>query len=107
MNNFVNIKDIEPSFNHGHYSYPLLDNGKLSETGVSVYTTKEYQVPGVHEFSEGFYVLEGKGFIKCDSDEYFIEEGMSFIVQAGIGHSIRCDEDMPEVKVFWFHLYND
>jgi quercetin dioxygenase-like cupin family protein len=107
MKNFVHIKDVQPSFNSGHYSYNLLEGDQPGETGVSRYICKEYQEPGVHDFHEGFYVLEGKGSIKCDAEEHSIQAGMSFIVPVNVKHSIKCSEDVSEVKVFWFHIPNN
>lgn len=104
MIKMVNMKNIEPSFSNGHYSYYLLGHEQLSETGVSVYICKEYQEPGVHEYNEGFYVLKGNGFIKCDSSEHFIEESMSFIVPYNVEHSLKCSEGISELRVFCFHI---
>ncbi len=104
MGNYISIEGIKPSFNNGHYSYKLLDNDQPSETGVSRYICKEYQEPGVHDFHEGFYVLEGKGSMRCGSDEHLIEAGVSFIVPAAVEHSIKCSEDVSEIKLFWFHI---
>jgi mannose-6-phosphate isomerase-like protein (cupin superfamily) len=107
MKRYVSVNDVKPTFNNGHYSYNLLDerNGCVNHcrTGLSVYTTADYRSPGIHDDQEGFFVLDGYGYAAIDHEEIRLEPNMSFIVPAGVEHSIKSDSDENPVRVFWFH----
>ena len=107
MNYFVSVKDAELKDFKNHYIYLLANekNGCVNgcKMGISVYTTTEFLPTTVHDDQEGFYVLEGTGYVKLDRAEYYIEPGMSFIVPAGVDHTVRKAEGSENVKLFWFH----
>lgn len=71
--------------------------------GITVYSSDLYNMPGVHEDQEGFYVLEGSGYALVNEEEIRLEEGTSLYVGKGISHSIKRDENVKYVKVLWFH----
>lgn len=87
--------------------YTLLDerHGCVNgcRCGVSIYREKEYGHGSAHEDQEGFFVLEGRGHALIDGQEIAMEPGDSFIVPAGVLHTMRRDEDCEFCKVFWFH----
>lgn len=89
-------------------AYKLLtaDNGCLSgcSSGITECTNYEYSDrPGAHEDQEGFYVLEGEGFVKLDDLEFQVKAGDSFIALPGVKHTMKSIEGKPILKVFWFH----
>ncbi len=71
--------------------------------GVTVFSSGEYNAPGIHKDQEGFFVLEGKGYALVNGEEIRLEEGTAFYVGKGVAHSIKRDEKVKYVKVFWFH----
>lgn len=107
MNNYADLNKVEPSFGDWHYSYDLLDehNGCIAgcKTGVSLYTCVDYQQPGNHKDQEGFFVLDGKGSVKIGEEYIELYPGISFIVPAGVNHSIKSSSAEIGVRVFWFH----
>jgi mannose-6-phosphate isomerase-like protein (cupin superfamily) len=70
---------------------------------ISYHFKIAYPRPQIHEDQEGFLVLEGIGWAKVGDQEFRIELETSFIVPAGVEHSIRRDKDSKSVKVFWLH----
>jgi uncharacterized cupin superfamily protein len=107
MINYADLNKIEPTYSKGHYSFNLLNESHGCSagcsTGVSIYTCVEYQQPGNHEDQEGFFVLEGIGFVKIGENEINLYPGISFIVPAGVDHSIKSTSKEKGIKVFWFH----
>ena len=107
MNYNVSLKDAMPIQGAGHVSYNLLDqkNGCVNgcKTGISIYDSLEYSKPGVHDDQEGFLVTEGTGWARLGDKEIKLEADVSFIVPAGVEHSIKRDPGTKFVKVFWFH----
>ncbi len=107
MTYFANIADVTPVAGAGHIAYPMLDtahgcvNGCL--VGISVYSSTEYGVPGVHEDQECFVVLEGTGWAKVGDEEHAIRPQTCFIAPAGTPHTVKRDPGSPHVKVCWFH----
>lgn len=72
--------------------------------GVSVYTRVEYDSnPGAHDDQEGFFVLEGRGRAMIGDDEIILEPGVSFVIPAGVKHTMKREPDCEFCKVFWFH----
>ena len=71
--------------------------------GVTEYYLEEYKTIGVHEFQEGFYVVEGEGMAKIGDEEFYIRPGASFIAAKGIPHSIKKASGSGSVKVVWVH----
>lgn len=71
--------------------------------GVSVYGATAYPEPGVHDFQEGFYVISGRGYLKAGEEEYAVETGNSFLVPAGVSHTMRAREESAPLTVYWFH----
>lgn len=89
----------------GHLCSMMLDstNGALGElkAGVSVYDWVEYAPDNVHPTQEVMYILEGKGTIRLEGEEFQLEPEMAVIVQPGIPHSIKRNKDERFVKLFW------
>ena len=71
--------------------------------GVTEYYLEEYKTIGVHEFQEGFYVLEGEGMAKLGDTEFNIRPGSSFIATKGTPHSIKKTPGSGAVKLVWVH----
>ena len=102
------VKMAEVIANEGKKTgYTLLDerhgcvNG--SKCGVSLYTMEEYGKVGCHDDQEGFFVLEGHGKAMIGDEEIDLEPGVTFMVPAHVGHSMKKDKDCDVCKVFWFH----
>lgn len=73
-------------------------------SGTTIYSSVEFSDnPGKHEDQEGFYVLEGQGFVRLGDLEFPINQGDSFIALPGVEHTIRTIDENKPVKVFWFH----
>lgn len=73
-------------------------------TGMSIYFTETYSTPGIHEDHEGFFVVEGDGWVKMGEDEFSVSSGTSFLVPAGTAHAICKKTGGVDVKIFWFHF---
>lgn len=73
--------------------------------GVSIYTRTEFDEDGgkAHLDQEGFFVLEGRGVALIDGEELILEPGMSFVIPAGVQHTMKRSVDSECCKVFWFH----
>jgi mannose-6-phosphate isomerase-like protein (cupin superfamily) len=71
--------------------------------GIAFYSLETYNVPGIHDDQEGFYVLEGTGRARVGDEEFDIRPGSAFIAQKGVPHSIKKDPGSVPVKVLWSH----
>ena len=107
MKYFANFDEATPNQGAGHVGYPMLSakNGCVKGccTGISVYTTTEFMKPGIHDDQEGFVVLSGSGVARLGDQEFPLRPETSFIVPAGVPHSIKSDSASVPVRVFWFH----
>jgi len=70
--------------------------------GVSIYTDTEYGQSAAHEDQEGFFVLAGKGKALIAGEEIDLEEGMAFVVPAGVEHVMKAEEG-HDCRVLWYH----
>lgn len=89
-------------------AYKLLteENGCMSGcgSGISEYVNTEFSVKaGAHKDQEGFFVLEGEGYVKLDDEVYEIKAGDSFIALPGVKHTLKSKSEEVALKVFWFH----
>lgn len=107
MKYYVCLKDVEEVQRPDYTSRYLVNekNGCVAgcKTGISCHIKKDYPKSQTHEDQEGFFVLEGTGWAKVGEQEFKLEPEMSFIVPAGVEHTIKSDEDSESVRVFWFH----
>ena len=71
--------------------------------GICRYTATIYQQPGVHDDQEGFYVLEGNGWLLADKVEYPVRTGDALVLPAGTAHSFRRDAACEALVVLYFH----
>lgn len=104
---YLSLKEAVPVQYAGHKSYDLLteQNGCVNgcKAGISIYDGAEFGEPGIHTDQEGFLVTEGTGWARLGDQEIRLEADVSFIVPAGVPHSIKRDPEAKYVKVFWFH----
>ena len=56
-----------------------------------------------HDDQEGFFVLEGNGFVRLDNEEFKVKAGDSFIALPGVRHTMKTVDSEKPLKVFWFH----
>lgn len=109
MKPYVTMKEVLEKQGEGHNGgYRLLtqENGCMAGccSGISVYSSTEFNPnAGSHEDQEGFFVLEGEGFVKLDDLVFPITKGDSFIALPDVKHTIKCNNKDNPVKVFWFH----
>lgn len=105
MEKYANETEIEYQMNSNHKGGELIGIRHGAENrfsmGISYYFLEEYAAPGVHEYQEGFYVLEGNGYAKIGDEEFEIFPGMSFIARAGEPHTIKKKKGSVQVKVLW------
>jgi mannose-6-phosphate isomerase-like protein (cupin superfamily) len=92
----------------GHRGGAMLseENGCTNgcQMGGSVYTATEYPTPAVHDYQEGFLVVEGTGRAQIGESEFALYPGVAFIVPAGVSHTMKKDADVQDgVRLFWFH----
>lgn len=103
---YVRVEDVIRE-NGDRSGYTLLDerHGCVNgcRCGVSIYRYAEYGKANAHEDQEGFFVLEGRGRALIDGEELLLEPGMSFMIPAGVPHTMRREDDSEYCKVFWFH----
>ena len=52
---------------------------------------------------DGFFVLEGNGFVRLDNEEFEVKAGDSFIALPGVRHTMKTVDSEKPLKVFWFH----
>ena len=65
-------------------------------SGVTICSETEFNPePGFHDDQEGFFVLEGNGFVRLAGD--------SFIALPGVRHTMKTVDSEKPLKVFWFH----
>lgn len=108
MKYYVSKKEVERNNNTvGHTVFPLLneEHGCVAGccTGISLYNLDEFPPPGLHDFQEGFIVMEGTGWAKVGDEEFRLEPDVSFIAPAGTKHTIKKDPSVKHIKLFWFH----
>lgn len=108
INPFISYEEALKKSDKKDGSCKLLtaDNGCISGccSGISVNSSTEFSTkPGAHEDQEGFFVLEGEGYVKLDDEVYPIKKGDSFIALPGVKHTIKTNDSNVPVKVFWFH----
>lgn len=107
MKIYCHEKDARQFSSDNHFGCTLIDeqNGAKKEfgMGISCYFWNEYGKPGVHNFQEGFYVLEGSGTAKIGNEEFKIIPGSAFIAADGVPHSFKKDADVEYVKILYSH----
>lgn len=108
MSRVVYLQDIPgQAFSDTIRTYRLLDekNGCVAgcSAGVTVFTSEQYNNPGIHADQEGYFVLEGAGWARIGAKEFNIEPGAAFLVPAGTAHSFRKEASSAFLKLFWFH----
>lgn len=108
MTPYISIEDALAKRDDGRSAFTLLssDNGCMNGccSGITICTKTSYgDKAGVHSDQEGFFVLEGEGFVKLDDTEYAVKPGDSFIALPGVAHSLRVKEGFDALKVLWFH----
>ena len=82
------------------------DNGCINGccSGVTICSETEFNPePGFHDDQEGFFVLEGNGFVRLDNEEFEVKAGDSFIALPGVRHTMKTVDSEKPLKVFWFH----
>ena len=73
-------------------------------SGVTICSETEFNPePGFHDDQEGFFVLEGNGFVRLDNEEFEVKAGDSFIALSGVRHTMKTVDSEKPLKVFWFH----
>lgn len=73
-------------------------------SGVTIFSETEFNPePGFHDDQEGFFVLEGNGFVRLDNEEFEVKAGDSFIALPGVRHTMKTVDSEKPLKVFWFH----
>lgn len=91
----------------GHWAYPLLgpEHGCVNgcASGISYYANTAYIPPARHEFQEGFLVLSGHGAARVGEEEFPLEPELSFVVPAGMAHTLKSDSPDEPLVLFWFH----
>lgn len=108
MSYFVQKNQVqEMNSGNGHSSFPMLSEkqGCVNDCagGISYYRDTEYTPPAVHDFQEGFIVLEGKGSARVGAEECLLEKETAFIVPAGVEHQLRALDQNQPLVLFWFH----
>lgn len=93
MRLFNTIENAEVQNAPGHDGYTLLDEANGCVTGCCAgiidYFATDYADPGIHTDQEGFYVIAGKGVALLGDQEMKLDPGVSFIVPAGLSHTIH------------------
>lgn len=91
----------------GHWSYPMLgpEHGCVNgcASGISYYANTDYIPPARHEFQEGFLVLSGSGAARVGFEEFPLVPELSFLVPAGMEHSLKSSSPDTPLVLFWFH----
>ena len=107
MNCYIHPKEVDVIMRDGVENYTLLSefNGCVNGccTGISIFSKTDYATPNTHEDQEGFFVIAGEGVAQVGDDEFPIGPMTSFIVPAGVSHTIKKNSTSAPVKVFWFH----
>jgi gentisate 1,2-dioxygenase len=107
MKHYVRLRETKEIVRYGVLNYPLLTDvhGCTAGccTGISIFSDTEYPMANAHKDQEGFFVVEGEGWARVGETEFRIEPDTSFIVPAGMSHTIKRALTSPPVRVFWFH----
>ena len=86
---------------------PLLDQENGSQAGcrcgILEYTQLEYHQGGTHEDQEVFFVLSGTGLAVVGDQEIPLSPGVCFVAPPRRYHSIKRDQTVPCVRLFFFH----
>ena len=92
----INLSDPHPS-------KKLLDGSKGCCSGVTFCPGTEYGKPGVHDDQEGFFVVEGTGFLNLDGKEIPVKPDTAILLPPGAAHTFKRNPDSVPLKIFWFH----
>lgn len=77
-------------------------------SGVTICSETEFNPePGFHDDQEGFFVLEGNGFVRLDNEEFEVKSGDSFIALPGVRHTMKTVDSEKPLKVFCFIVESD
>jgi mannose-6-phosphate isomerase-like protein (cupin superfamily) len=91
------------NMNEPRPSKKLLDGLKGCCSGITFHTSTEYGEPGVHEDQEGFFVVEGTGFLNMDGEEIPVKPDTVIILPPGVAHTFKRNPDSVPLKIFWYH----
>ena len=86
-----------------HPARKLLEGLKGCCSGVTFCPKTEYGQPAAHEDQEGFFVVEGTGFLYMDGEEIPIKPDTAIILPPGVTHAFKRNPDSIPLKIFWFH----
>lgn len=104
----ANLQECKMNQAEGHRGGTMLDESNGCTNGCtmggSVYTSTEYPTAGVHDYQEGFLVVEGAGMARIGESEFRLFPGVAFIVPEGVPHTMKKDAGVEDgVRLFWFH----
>lgn len=107
MDCYRHLREVEVIMRDGVKNYQLLtaSNGCVNGccAGISIFSNTEYAMANTHEDQEGFFVISGDGWAKVGETEFPIEPMTSFIVPAGVSHTVKRNAESTPVTLFWFH----
>jgi mannose-6-phosphate isomerase-like protein (cupin superfamily) len=82
----------------------IIGEGRVTHGGVHVFKPGETAHPEpvhVHETTEIFFFIQGKGVLPIDGVEHPVETGDVYIVEAGEDHHTRSSVEDPLVAAWW------
>ena len=86
-----------------HPSKKLLEAQNGCSAGVTFCPHTEYGKPAAHEDQEGFFVIEGTGFLCMDGQDIPVKPDTVIILPPGVTHTFKRNADSVPLKFFWFH----
>lgn len=110
----VTPNDVDTNDNETRTSWRLLNADTLGEDygargGLIEYKHRDQEptddeLGGAHEHPEFYYVISGSGTVGMPGDRTRIEGGSSFVIPAGVRHSVWGTSAQEPVKAFYVSL---
>lgn len=71
--------------------------------GILEYTNSAYELDGIHEDQEVFYVLEGSGEARVGDETFPLSQGDCLYIPPHVRHAVRRSKEHPSLRLFFFH----
>jgi mannose-6-phosphate isomerase-like protein (cupin superfamily) len=94
------ISGVAQRLAKGNGGYEVVHSSPGMEIGVYVLVAPEPDRQQPHEWDEVYVVLEGRGTLEVEGEEFPVEEGGALYVQAGAEHRFTGYEGLSLLVIF-------
>jgi mannose-6-phosphate isomerase-like protein (cupin superfamily) len=94
------VRHVAQRLAEGNGGYEVVHSSPGMEIGVYVLVAPEPDRQQPHEWDEVYVVLEGRGTLEVDGEEFPVEEGGALYVKAGADHRFIGYEGLSVLVIF-------